>query len=129
MKIAGTDISDKKHIKISLQEIYGIGNTTAIKILNHLKIPYEKKTSDLSSEEQKNLLSEIEKYEIGSNLKRKILFNVDRLVSIKCYRGKRLKLGLPVNGRTHSNGKTSRRNNFYSKKSSDKKNLEKGNKK
>ena len=114
MKIAGTEISDNKHIVISLCGIFGIGKSTAIKILEKIQVPQNKKVKDLSDLEQQRLIDELEKYTITNDLKRQILNNINRLVSIRCYRGTRLQKGLPAHGqRTHTNSKTSRRNSVF----------------
>ena len=119
MKIAGTEISDKKHVVISLQGIFGIGATTAKKILDKLKITQTKKVKDLSDLEQQKIAEELENYTITNDLNREITTNISRLVAINCYRGKRLKAGLPSHGqRTHTNGKTSKRNSKFSIRSS-----------
>lgn len=121
MKIAGTEISDNKHIVISLCGIFGIGKTTSIKILQKLSIPQNKKVKDLTDKEQQKLADELENYTITNDLQREVLNNINRLVSINCYRGKRLRAGLPSHGqRTHANGKTAKRNNKFGSKVSSK---------
>jgi small subunit ribosomal protein S13 len=115
MKIAGTEISDKKHVVISLQGIFGIGATTSKKILDKLKISQTKKVKDLTDMEQQKIAEELENYTITNDLNREIINNINRLVAINCYRGKRLKAGLPSHGqRTHTNGKTAKRNSKFS---------------
>jgi small subunit ribosomal protein S13 len=114
MKIAGTEISDNKHVVISLCGIFGIGKTTSIKILEKLALPKNKKVKDLTDLEQQMLADELDNYVINNDLQREILNNINRLVSINCYRGKRLKAGLPSHGqRTHANGKTAKRNSKF----------------
>ena len=105
---------DKKQIVISLCGIFGIGRSTSKKILDKISIPHEKKVKDLTDMEQQKLADELENYTITNDLQREILSNINRLVSINCYRGKRLKAGLPAHGqRTHTNRKTARRNSKF----------------
>lgn len=114
MKIAGTEISDKKQVVISLCGIFGIGKSTSKKILDKVNISHKKKVKDLSDSEQQKIAEELENYTITNDLQREIVNNITRLVSINCYRGKRLKAGLPSHGqRTHTNGKTAKRNSKF----------------
>jgi small subunit ribosomal protein S13 len=130
MKIAGTEISDNKQIVISLCGIFGIGRSTSKKILDKLKIPHEKKVKDLTELEQQHIAEELENYTITNDLKREIINNKNQLIIINCYRGKRLKAGLPSHGqRTHSNGKTASRNSDFTGKSSQKKSTQQTNQK
>lgn len=126
MKIAGTEISDRKHVVISLCGIFGIGKTTAIKILQKVNIPQSTKVKDLNDVEQQSLIDELDNYTITNDLKRKILNNINRLVSIRCYKGLRLQKGLPARGqRTHTNSKTARRNGVFGGNKSTTKNVKK----
>lgn len=110
MKIAGTEISDKKHVVISLTEIFGIGKSTAIKILNESNIIHSKKVKDLTDSEKQQLSDVLDKYTIEHDLRRKVLDNINHHVLIRSYRGIRIQKGLPVNGqRTHTNAKSSKR--------------------
>lgn len=126
MKIAGTEISDKKHVVISLQGIFGIGASTAKKILAKLAIQSTKKVKDLTDIEQHKIAEELENYTITNDLQREIINNINRLVAVNCYRGVRLRKGLPSHGqRTHTNGKTAKRNSKFSINKNVNKNVQK----
>jgi len=126
MKIAGTEIRDDKHVVISLRGIFGIGKTTAIKILEKVNIPPSKKVKELTDAEQQSLVDELDNYTITNDLKRKILNNINRLVTIRCYKGLRLQKGLPARGqRTHTNSKTARRNSVFGGRKTTTKNIKK----
>jgi len=112
LRIAGVNIPDNKIIKISLTYVYGIGNSSAEKILAELNISPFKKTKDLTEEEQNNVRTAVEKhYKVEGELKHGIRDNVKRLREISCYRGVRHQRGLPVRGqRTKTNNRTVRGN-------------------
>ncbi|MDQ1284004.1 MAG: small subunit ribosomal protein [Patescibacteria group bacterium] len=112
LRISGVNIPDEKRIEISLTYIYGIGQTTASKILDELKISKLKRTKDLSEEEQNEIRSYIEKtVKVEGELKHIVRDNVKRLKEIGCYRGVRHQRGLPTRGqRTKTNNRTVRGN-------------------
>lgn len=123
MKIAGKEISDKKHVVISLCGIYGIGRPTSKKILGKLGIKESTLVRDLTDTQQRDIVNELDNYLINMELKRRILDNVANLIAIQCYRGIRLRKGLPARGQnTHTNSKTCRRNSLLGDKSNSKKN-------
>lgn len=116
MKLAGTEIKDKQHIVIGLQNIYGIGKAKAKEVLTKLKIPEVKKVKDLSSEEQVQLAEELDSRLLGSDLKRVVIDNINKLVEKRCLRGIRHQKGLPVRGqRTKTNCRTCKRVSFFKK--------------
>ncbi|PID30069.1 MAG: 30S ribosomal protein S13 [Candidatus Cloacimonadota bacterium] len=106
--IAGVDIPKNKRAVIGLTYIYGIGRSTAQKILNQLNIDENKKVKDLSVEEEKALRDLIQDdYIVEGNLRTQRTMNIKRLMEINCYRGTRHKRGLPCHGqRTHTNART-----------------------
>jgi len=112
IRIGGITIPQDKRIEIALTYIYGIGNTTANKILTSVKINKDKKTKDLTSDEEAKLREFIQKnYKIEGDLKREVLGNIKRLKEIKCYRGSRHEKRLPSRGqRTKTNSRTTRGN-------------------
>jgi len=112
LRIAGVNIPDEKRIEISLTYIYGIGPSTASKILNELKISTLKRTKDLSEEEQKSVREYVEKkIRVEGELKHIVRSNIKRLKEIGCYRGMRHQKGLPSRGqRTKTNNRTVRGN-------------------
>jgi small subunit ribosomal protein S13 len=112
LRISGVNIPDEKRIVISLTYIYGIGNSLASKILDDLKIPKDKRTKDLSEDEQNEIRNHIEKkIKLGGELNHEIRSNIKRLKEIGCYKGTRHQKGLPVRGqRTKTNNRTVRGN-------------------
>jgi small subunit ribosomal protein S13 len=107
-RVAGVEIPNEKKLKISLTYIYGVGDSKVKDILKATKLDGEKRTKDLDEQE----LSVLRKYleddnEIEGGLKQKTFRNIKRLKDIRCYRGIRHKLGLPVKGqRTKCNART-----------------------
>ena len=107
-RIAGVDIPDHKPIEIALTYIYGIGRTSAQKILAKAQVDWFKKTRDLTEEELARVRQILEKeYKVEGDLRREVAQNIRRLLDIGCYRGLRHKMGLPVRGqKTRSNART-----------------------
>jgi len=111
MRIAGVTISDTKQLAYSLPYIYGIGPTRARNILTEAKVPFTKKGSELTPEEEQRIRSLAEAFMIEGELRREIGQNIKRLKDIKSARGARHERGLPVrNQRTKTNSRTRRGN-------------------
>lgn len=111
-RIAGVNIPDQKQILIALTYIYGLGISSARRILAEAKISPQKRAKDLEQEEL-NVLKEIieKKYSTEGALRREIIVNVKRLKDIGSWRGLRHTKGLPVRGqRTRTNTRTVRGN-------------------
>jgi len=108
VRISGVDIPNDKHICISLTYIFGVGRSTAEKILGELNIDKNIKAKDLSEEEIVKIREYIENnYTIEGDLRREVNQNIKRLIEVNSYRGIRHKRGLPVRGqRTHTNART-----------------------
>ena len=108
VRISGVDIPNDKHICVALTYIFGIGRSTADKILEELNINKSIKAKDLSEDELIKIREYIENnYVIEGDLRREINQNIKRLIEINSYRGIRHKRGLPVRGqRTHTNART-----------------------
>ena len=108
MRIAGIDIPDNKRGEIALTYIFGIGKSSAQKILFNAGIDLSKKVSDWSEEESnkiRNIISE--SYKIEGDLKSEVRLNIKRLLDIGCYRGIRHRVGLPLRGqKTKNNSRT-----------------------
>lgn len=111
-RISGVNIPREKRVEISLTYIYGIGLTTANKILKTLKIDKNIRVKDLAEEQVNALRQMIEKsYKVEGELKRDKLANIKRLKEIKAYRGVRHAKNLPARGqRTKTNSRTVRGN-------------------
>lgn len=108
MRIAGIDIPDNKRGEIALTYIYGLGRSSAIKILNDAGISVDKKVSEWTEEESnkiRNIISS--EFKIEGDLKSEVRLNIKRLLDIGCYRGLRHRKGLPVRGqKTKNNSRT-----------------------
>lgn len=106
-RIAGVNIPDNKHAVISLTYIFGIGRTTAAKILQTVGIDPTTKISALSDTQLDAVRTEVGNYTTEGDLRREVSMNIKRLVDLGCYRGLRHRRGLPVNGqRTKTNART-----------------------
>jgi len=112
VRIAGVIIPNDKRAEIALTYIYGIGRTSANKILQQAQINKDMRVKDLSEDEVNRLRTIIEKqYRVEGDLRRDIFANIKRLKDIGCYRGLRHAKGLPVRGqRTKTNSRTVRGN-------------------
>jgi len=113
-RIAGVDIPLEKRVEISLTYINGIGRSLSSEILKKVKINLDIKTRDLTESNIKTINAVIGKdYIIEGELRQKIFRNIKRLKDIRCYRGLRHKLGLPVRGqRTRTNAVTRKGKNI-----------------
>lgn len=111
-RIFGTNIPDEKHAQVALTYIYGIGPTTAKKILKDTKINPLKKAKELSAEEVNKIQTLVEKnIRIEGELRQHVRSNIARLKELKTYRGIRHLRRLPVRGqRTRVNSRTVRGN-------------------
>ena len=109
-RLMGHVLPEEKSIWIALTMIYGIGRERSKKILGNLNIPYMKKVSEISEEEQKLISDELKKYVLENDLKREVASATKRLKEIKCYRGMRHNLGLPVRWQlTRKNWRTAKK--------------------
>ncbi len=111
-RIAGVDVPRDKHIEISLTYIFGIGPTTARRLLTLAGISPELRTRDLTDAQVGRLRDIISKQlqgRVEGDLRRQIALNIKRLMEIGTYRGLRHRRGLPVRGqRTRTNARTRR---------------------
>src|ERR1035437_1552705 len=111
MRILGITVPNEKRLEIGLTCLYGIGISTAQKILDQVGIDRGKKAKDLTPEEENKIRAIVEGMTIEGNLKREISGNIKRLKDIKTYRGIRHLKRLPVRGqRTKTNSRTVRGN-------------------
>jgi small subunit ribosomal protein S13 len=111
-RIAGIDVPRDKRIEIALTYIYGIGPTTAKRMLSLAGVAPETRTKDLSDAQVGKLRDVIAKQlqgRVEGDLRRQIALNIKRLTEIGTYRGLRHRRGLPVRGqRTRTNARTRR---------------------
>ena len=107
-RIAGVDLPREKRVEIGLTYIYGIGRTSAMKIVEQSQVDSATKVGDLSDEEITKLRTLIEsQYRVEGSLRGEVNMNIKRLMDIGCYRGLRHRRGLPANGqRTKTNART-----------------------
>ena len=107
-RMAGIDLPREKRIEIGLTYIYGIGRTSANKILELAQIDPDTRVKDLTDEQEAKLRDVIDKnFTIEGDLRREVALNIKRLTEIGCYRGVRHRRGLPVRGqRTKTNART-----------------------
>ena len=107
-RIAGVDLPKDKRIEIGLTYVYGIGRTSALKILEETGINPDTRVKNLTEEEEAKLREIIdEKYIVEGDLRRANALDIKRLTEIGCYRGQRHRRGLPVRGqRSKTNART-----------------------
>jgi small subunit ribosomal protein S13 len=111
MRISGITIPDNKRLEFGLTAVYGIGRSTAVKILTEAGVSPMKKPAEISAEEENTIRKAIELQKTEGTLKREVSANVKRLKDIKSYRGSRHARRLPVRGqRTKTNSRTIRGN-------------------
>ena len=107
-RIAGVDIPDNKRGEIALTYIYGIGRSTAQKILTEAGVDWDKKVHDWNDEEQNKIRGIIsDNYKVEGELHSEVQMNIKRLMDIGTYRGIRHRIGLPLRGqKTKNNART-----------------------
>ena len=107
-RIVGVDLPKNKRGVIGLTYIYGIGVSSARKILKEAGIPEDVKVKDWNDDQLTKIRSIInEKFKVEGELRSMVQLNIKRLMDIGCYRGIRHRLGLPVRGqRTKNNART-----------------------
>jgi small subunit ribosomal protein S13 len=111
-RIAGVDLPGNKHVEIALTYIFGIGDTTARKIVKDCKIDPTLRAKDITEEDVNAIRKWIEKnVKVEGDLRSEVSMNIKRLMDIGCYRGIRHRRGLPVRGQnTKNNAKTRKKN-------------------
>jgi len=107
-RIAGIDLPKDKRIEIGLTYVYGIGRTSALKILEAAGVNPDTRVKDLTESDESALRDVIDKhYVVEGDLRRRVALDIKRLTEIGCYRGTRHRRGLPVRGqRTKTNART-----------------------
>ncbi|MCQ2406074.1 MAG: 30S ribosomal protein S13 [Oscillospiraceae bacterium] len=106
-RLAGVDLPKDKRIEIGLTYVYGIGRTSATKILEETGINPDTRVKDLTAEDEAKLREALEKYTVEGDLRRQTALDIKRLIEIGCYRGSRHRHGLPVRGqRSKTNART-----------------------
>lgn len=107
-RIAGVDLPREKRVEIGLTYVYGIGRTSAMKILEETGINPDTRVKDLTEDEIAKIREAIDHgYTVEGDLRREVALNIKRLTEIGSYRGIRHRRGLPVRGqRTKTNART-----------------------
>ena len=107
-RIAGVDLPRDKRVEIGLTYIYGIGRTSATRILEAANVDPNTRVRDITDEEVKRISAVIDETQtVEGDLRREIALNIKRLQEIGCYRGIRHRKGLPVRGqKTKTNART-----------------------
>ncbi len=107
-RISGVDLPKDKRIEVGLTYVYGIGRTSAKKILEATGINPDTRVKNLTEAEEAALREVIDKsYMVEGDLRRTVALDIKRLTEIGCYRGTRHRRGLPVRGqRSKTNART-----------------------
>jgi small subunit ribosomal protein S13 len=106
-RISGVDIPRDKRIVISLTYVFGIGKTTAMKILAAAEVSEETRVKNLTEDELGRIRIEVAKVKTEGDLRREVSLNIKRLQEIGSYRGMRHRNGLPTRGQnTRNNART-----------------------
>ena len=107
-RISGVDLPREKRVEIGLTYIYGIGLSSAKRILAEANVDPDTRVRDLTDDEVKRISAVINDTQVvEGDLRREIALNIKRLKEIGCYRGKRHRQGLPCRGqKTKNNART-----------------------
>jgi len=107
-RVAGVDLPREKRGEIALTYVYGIGQPTALRVLDQARVDPGKRVKAWSDDETARVREIIEReLKVEGDLRRDVSMNVKRLMDIGAYRGIRHRKGLPVRGqRTHTNART-----------------------
>lgn len=107
IRVSGVILPPNKHVGIALRSIFGIGRTRALQICAAVGVAPNVKVADLQEDIVTLMQKTITEFEVEGDLRRRIAMNIKRLRDIKCYRGLRHRMGLPVRGqRTRTNART-----------------------
>ena len=107
-RIAGVDLPREKRVEIGLTYVYGIGHSSAVRILNEAGVSLDTRVRDLTDDEVSKIREVIDRSQkLEGDLRREVALNIKRLIEIGCYRGIRHRKGLPVRGqKTKTNART-----------------------
>lgn len=99
-RIAGVDIPRNKRVEIPLTYIYGIGKPTSQRVLTEAGVNFDTRVKDLTEEEVNKIRAIVETVKVEGDLRKDVRLSIKRLMDIKCYRGLRHKMNLPVRGQS-----------------------------
>lgn len=108
-RIAGVDVPREKRVVIALTYIYGIGRTSAQKILAEANVSEDTRVRDLTEDELGRIREIIDGYKVEGDLRREVNLNIKRLMEIASYRGIRHRRGLPTRGQNTKNNARTRK--------------------
>ncbi|MCL2042073.1 MAG: 30S ribosomal protein S13 [Bacteroidales bacterium] len=109
-RIAGVDIPNNKRGEIALTYIFGIGRSSAQKILKEAAVDMNKKVQTWTDDEQNAIRNVIGgSYKVEGELRSEVQMNIKRLMDIGCYRGIRHRIGLPLRGQSTKNNARTRK--------------------
>jgi small subunit ribosomal protein S13 len=109
-RIAGVDIPNNKRGEIALTYIFGIGRSSAQKILKEAAVNMDKKVQEWTDDEQNAIRNVIGgSYKVEGELRSEVQMNIKRLMDIGCYRGIRHRIGLPLRGQSTKNNARTRK--------------------
>ncbi|HET6992632.1 MAG TPA: 30S ribosomal protein S13 [Bacteroidia bacterium] len=109
-RIAGIDLPKNKRGEVGLTYIFGVGRSTARKILTEAGIPFDTKVSEWNDDQLNKIRTLIgDKVKVEGALRSEVQLHIKRLMDIGSYRGIRHRLGLPVRGQTTKNNSRTRK--------------------
>jgi small subunit ribosomal protein S13 len=109
-RIAGIDLPKNKRGEIGLTYVFGIGKSSAQKILKEAGIDVNKKVNDWDDDEQNAIRTIInDSFKVEGSLRSEVQLNIKRLMDIGCYRGIRHRIGLPSRGQSTKNNARTRK--------------------
>ena len=110
VRIVGVDLPQNKRGEIALTYIYGIGRSSAKRILNKAGVNLDTKVQDWTDAEAAAVREVIQnEFKVEGDLRSEIQLNIKRLMDIGCYRGIRHRIGLPVRGQSTKNNARTRK--------------------
>ena len=108
-RIAGVDVPREKRVVIALTYIYGIGRTSAQKILAEANVSEDTRVRELTEDELARIREIVDGYKVEGDLRREVNLNIKRLMEIASYRGIRHRRGLPTRGQNTKNNARTRK--------------------
>ena len=110
VRIVGVDLPQNKRGEVALTYIYGIGRSSARRILNKAGVNLDTKVQDWTDSEAAAVREVIQnEYKVEGDLRSEVQLNIKRLMDIGCYRGIRHRIGLPVRGQSTKNNARTRK--------------------
>jgi small subunit ribosomal protein S13 len=108
VRVAGVDIPDEKRVEVALTRVYGVGPTSALKIIDQAGVIGNPRMKDLDDADLNRIREIVDKgFKVEGDLRREVNMNIRRLMDIGSYRGLRHRHGLPAHGqRTKTNART-----------------------